>query len=158
MARRTRSFTTSGIDPRLPVTRKTPAIQFPLFLFLLAIVSLCGAYRFLFVECPLAVFEKGQGDGFMSSLFIGLEKVVVTVGSQPLLAFGVFVALLVPGVTNLQRSRPYFLSVILGSLLVGVFTFVFVKNPGDQFGGAVRSFLDATSQRELPPRSLNQQG
>ncbi len=149
MARRHRTFLTNGFDPRMTEPRKVQSVKFPLFLLLLAIISLSGTFYFLLVKCPLAVFALGQDEGMFSHLFNWIEKLVVALGSQPALAFGLFVALLLPGLLNFQRARPYFLSLIFCCFIIGGFTFTFIKNPADDFGVTLHSLLDE-SKRDLP--------
>ena len=157
-AKSKRTYTTLGIDPRLEAKGEAPSYHFPMFLFLLAVTSLSGAYYFLFVISPAPLYQMSDGEGLAAILSAGMGRLILPVAAHPVISLALFVGLLAPGVINYQKSRQYFLAVVLGSFLVGGGTMVFAASPARDLGKAIHTFIDSSSQRELPELTAGSRG
>ncbi len=122
--------------------------RFPLFLFLLATISLCGFYHQFLIEVPSELVQHSFKQDLPARLVDWLDQVTVAIGSRPILALMIFLISISPGLVFYEQARKYYYTLSVCAVLLWGTSFVLSERPARRLGTAIHQLL--SMERELP--------
>ena len=134
-------------EPKASVEPKVKRKGFPLAMFFFAGIALTGFYYQLFIDIPHGI-TSGSHEDLSNEVLTLFEMISLTLGSTPVLAFLLFIAIMAPGFFYPQASRQYFLTITLMSLTLWTACFIVTEEPAKRLGTAIHDML--SMDRNLP--------
>ncbi|MBI4586752.1 MAG: hypothetical protein HY717_22285 [Planctomycetes bacterium] len=132
-------------DPKASPSEGSP---FPLFLFLLATVSLCGFYHQFLIEVPGELLQHSFKQDLPARLVEWLDQATVAIGSRPILALLIFLISISPGLVFYEQARKYYYILSVCAVLLWGTSFVLSERPAKRLGTAIHQIL--SMGREFP--------
>ena len=127
-------------EPKAKVEPQLKRNVFPLAMFFFAGIALAGFYYQLFIDIPHGI-TSGSHANLSNGVLTLFEMISMTLGSTPLLAFLLFIAIMAPGFFYPDASRQYFLTITLMSLTLWATCFIVTEQPAKRLGIAIHEML-----------------